>query len=75
MLNLSVRGAPDTGAVERALLGAAEAGVVVVAAAGNDAVGVRHPCGALGDDRRRAGRHRRRRQRHAARTAGSSPAR
>jgi hypothetical protein len=37
VLNLSVRGAPDTGAVERALLGAAEAGVVVVAAAGNDA--------------------------------------
>ena len=37
VLNLSVRGAPGTGAVERALLGAAEAGVVVVAAAGNDA--------------------------------------
>ena len=35
VLNLSVRGAQDTGAVERALLGAAEAGVVVVAAAGN----------------------------------------
>ncbi|WP_432477516.1 S8 family serine peptidase [Nocardioides sp. GXQ0305] len=37
VLNLSVRGAPETGGVERALLGAAEAGVVVVAAAGNDA--------------------------------------
>jgi len=37
VLNLSVQGAPGTGAVERALLGAAEAGVVVVAAAGNDA--------------------------------------
>ena len=36
VLNLSVRGTPDTGVVERAMLGAAEAGVVVVAAAGND---------------------------------------
>ncbi len=37
VLNLSVRGTPVAGGVERALLGAAEAGVVVVAAAGNDA--------------------------------------
>ena len=43
MLNLSVRGAPDAGAVERALLGAAEAGIVVVAAAGNDAAAYAAP--------------------------------
>lgn len=36
VLNLSVAGPPDTDTVERALLGAAEADVVVVAAAGND---------------------------------------
>ena len=43
VLNLSVRGAPDAGAVERALLGAAEAGMVVVAAAGNDAAAYATP--------------------------------
>ncbi|QBR93509.1 S8 family serine peptidase [Nocardioides euryhalodurans] len=37
VLNLSVSGSDGTGAVDRALLGAAEAGIVVVAAAGNDA--------------------------------------
>ena len=36
VLNLSVAGPPGTDTVERALLGAAEADVVVVAAAGND---------------------------------------
>ena len=36
VLNLSVAGAPGIDTVERALLGAAEAGAVVVAAAGND---------------------------------------
>ena len=71
VLNLSVRGAPDTGAVERALLGAAEAGVVVVAAAGNDAAAYADSLGALGDDGRCAGRHRRRRQRHAAGRPGA----
>lgn len=35
VLNLSVGGAPDYDTVERALLGAAEAGIVVTAAAGN----------------------------------------
>lgn len=39
VLNLSVTGAPEIDTVERALLGAAEAGIVVVAAAGNDGVG------------------------------------
>lgn len=39
VLNLSVTGAPSIDTVERALLGAAEAGIVVVAAAGNDGVG------------------------------------
>ncbi|QZY28657.1 S8 family serine peptidase [Nocardioides coralli] len=36
VLNLSVAGAPGIDTVERALLGAAEAGTVVMAAAGND---------------------------------------
>lgn len=36
VLNLSVEGAPQVDTVERALLGAAESGAVVVAAAGND---------------------------------------
>ena len=63
VLNLSVRGAPDAGAVERALLGAAEAGMVVVAAAGNDAAAYADSLAALGDDGRCARRHRRRRQR------------
>lgn len=39
VLNLSVVGGPDIDTVQRALLGAAEAGIVVVAAAGNDGVG------------------------------------
>lgn len=39
VLNLSVTGASGIDTVERALLGAAEAGIVVVAAAGNDGVG------------------------------------
>ncbi len=39
VLNLSVTGTPGIDTVERALLGAAEAGIVVVAAAGNDGAG------------------------------------
>ncbi len=39
VINLSVRGAPGTDPVGVALLGAAEAGIVVVAAAGNEAGG------------------------------------
>ena len=62
VLNLSVGGPSGTiDTVERALLGATEAGVVVTAAAGNDGSdGVRRAPLALGDHRRRVHARRRR---------------